>query len=123
MNPIDFLPDFAWSPDAEAEIAVTGPDLIRQSDFAFAIGTVAVAGLIYSSYSSPPWFWFALARNVKMSDLIDFRRLQESIPRGSLTAVREDFKVGRRFATFYGFEDTGGKQEHAGVTYIIYRRN
>ena len=122
MNPIKKLPDFHWADHARGEIAVTGPSLILMSDCAFAIGEVAIAGLIYSSYTSPPWFWFALTENVSFSDLIDFRRLQDEIPKGALTAVRTDFAPGHRFAKFYGFEATDRMQVHEGREYQIYRR-
>lgn len=123
MNPIDFLPDFNWSEHARAEIAVSGQDLIDQSEVKFAVGEVAIAGLVYTSYTSPPWFWFALAEDVRMSDLIDFRRLQAMIPPGALTAIRQDRPLLRRFASFYGFSDSGREQQHNGLTYLIYRRD
>src|ERR1044072_1341899 len=73
MNPIERLPDLDWNEIARQEIVVTGADLVAKSDFAFQIGRVAIAGLIYHNYISPPWFWFALAKGVTIRDLIDFR--------------------------------------------------
>ncbi len=123
MNPIEELPNFSWSRHSRDEIAITGPALIAASDFAVSLGEVAIAGLIYNSFTSPPWFWFALTESVSFRDLIDFRALREYIPQGSLTAVREDFLPGHRFAKFYGFSPTDRFQEHLGKVYCIYRRD
>lgn len=122
MNPIERLPDLDWNEIARQEIVVTGANLIAQSDFAYQIGRVAIAGLIYYSYMSPPWFWFALAKGVTMRDLIDFRAMREQIPQGALTAVCETWPNAIRFAEFYGFEDTGETRLYGDKVYRIYRR-
>ena len=119
MNPIEALPDFNWNEIAEREIKMTGPELLAQSDFAWSIGSVAVCGLIYRTLTSPPWFWFALSVGVTFRDLIDFRRLATLIPKGTTTAISEDFPLAKRFAEFYGFVNTG----HAYDGYMIYRRS
>jgi hypothetical protein len=80
MSPIDNLPNLDWNEIAQQEIIITGANLVAQSDFAYQIGRVAIAGLIYHSYVAPPWFWFALAKGVTLRDLIDFRALREEIP-------------------------------------------
>lgn len=122
MNPIKHLPDLEWSDIAEREIIVAGEGLIEQSDFAYQIGRVAIAGLIYRSYVAPPWFWFALAKGVTLRDLIDFRALREQIPQGSLTAVCKEWPHSIRFAEFYGFEYTNSDRICGDRTYKIYRR-
>lgn len=122
MNPIDNLPNLDWNEIARQEIIVTGANLVAQSDFAYQIGRVAIAGLIYHSYVSPPWFWFALAKGVTMRDLIDFRALRENIPVGALTAVCEEWPNAVRFAEFYGFAYVGEDRLYGGKTYKIYRR-
>jgi len=122
MNPIDNLPDLDWNEIAKREIIVTGANLVARSDFAYQIGRVAIAGLIYYSYIGPPWFWFALAKGVTLRDLIDFRALREQIPAGALTAVCEEWPNAIRFAEFYGFEDTGNVRPNEGRVYKIYRR-
>lgn len=122
MNPIERLPDLDWNEIARQEIIVTGADLVAKSDFAFQIGRVAIAGLIYHSYVSPPWFWFALAKGVTIRDLIDFRALREEIPKGSLTAICEEWPNAVRFARFYGFENTGEERSYGDKLYKIYRR-
>lgn len=123
MNLIDKLPNFNWSPSALEEITATGREMVEHSDFAYQIGQVAICGLIYRSYLSPPWFWFALAEGVTLRDLIDFRRTyMEMIPSGALTAINENRRENIRFAEFYGFEDTGLVRLYKGVTYKIYRR-
>lgn len=122
MNPIDKLPDLDWNEIARQEIIVTGANLVARSDFAYQIGRVAIAGLIYYSYVAPPWFWFALAKGVTLRDLIDFRALREQIPQGALTAVCEEWPNAVRFAEFYGFEDTGERRPNKGKPYMIYRR-
>ena len=122
MNPIDNLPDLDWNEIAKREIIVTGANLVARSDFAYQIGRVAIAGLIYYSYIGPPWFWFALAKGVTLRDLIDFRALREQIPAGALTAGCEELPNAIRFAEFYGFEDTGNVRPNEGRVYKIYRR-
>lgn len=122
MTPIKHLPDLEWSEIAEQEIIVAGASLVAQSDFAYQIGRVAIAGLIYQNYVAPPWFWFALAKGVTLRDLIDFRALREEIPSGALTAICEAWPNAIRFAEFYGFEYTGEDRLCDGKTYKIYRR-
>lgn len=122
MNPIDKLPSLDWNEIAQREIIVTGADLVAKSDFAYQIGRVAIAGLIYHSYMAPPWFWFALAKGVTVRDLIDFRALREEIPQGALTAINEKWPNAIRFAEFYGFEDTGQVRVLEDSPYKIYRR-
>lgn len=122
MTPIKGLPDLDWNDVAQQEIIVTGANLVAQSNFAYQIGQVAIAGLIYYSYISPPWFWFALAKGVTLRDLIDFRALREQIPHGALTAINEEWPNSVRFAEFYGFEDTGERRPYGGKLHRIYRR-
>lgn len=122
MTPIKGLPNLDWNEIARQEIIDTGADIIAKSDFAFQIGRVAIAGLIYHSYMAPPWFWFALAKGVTIRDLIDFRALREEIPQGSLTAICEAWPNAIRFAKFYGFEDTGETRLYGDKLYKIYRR-
>lgn len=122
MNPIDHLPNFDWNEIAQKEIILTGANLVAQSDFAYQIGRVAIAGLIYYNYIAPPWFWFALAKNVTLRDLIDFRALREEIPLGALTAINVTWPNAIRFAEFYGFVATGETRTFANAEYKIYRR-
>ena len=97
---------------------MTGEELLAQSDFMWRVGEVAICGLIYQTFTSPPWFWFALAKNVTFRDLIDFRRLATLIPLGTYTAIQANLPLAKRFAEFYGFKSTD--QEREG--YTIYRR-
>ena len=122
MSPIDHLPNLDWNEIAKQEIIVTGANLVTQSDFAYQIGRVAIAGLIYHNYVSPPWFWFALTKEVSIRDLYDFRALREQIPLGSLTAVHPGWPNAIRFAELYGFEDTGDERTYGDKLYKIYRR-
>ena len=122
MNPIDNLPNLDWNEIAKQEIIISGADLVAKSDFAYQIGRVAIAGLIYHSYTAPPWFWFALAKGVTIRDLIDFRALRETIPTGSQTAVCDKWPNAVRFAEFYGFENTGEERTYGDKLYKIYRR-
>lgn len=107
MNPIKELPNLPWSETARKQIMETGPDLVAASDVAYRIGDIAAVGLIYESYTSPPWFWFALAEGVTMRHLLDFTRLKDRIPYGALTGVDADNKTELRFAEFYGFKRLG----------------
>ena len=122
MSPIERLPDLDWNEIARTEIITTGADLVARSDFAYQIGRVAIAGLIYHSYVAPPWFWFALAKGVRLRDLIDFRALREEIPAGALTAIHPGWPNAIRFAEFYGFENTGEEHIYGDKLYKIYRR-
>lgn len=122
MNKINHLPNLDWNEIAEQEIIVAGAGLVSQSDFAYQIGRVAIAGLIYQSYTAPPWFWFALAKGVTLRDLIDFRALREQIPVGALAAICEEWPSAVRFAEFYGFEYTGKDRLCGDKMYKIYRR-
>lgn len=122
MSPISSLPNLEWNEIAEQEIIVAGAGLVAQSDFAYQIGRVAIAGLIYHNYVAPPWFWFALAKGVTLRDLIDFRALREEIPKGALTAICEEWPNAIRFAEFYGFEYTGNDRLCGDKMYKIYRR-
>lgn len=124
MSPISALPPLDWSDTAFQEIELTGDQLVQQSDCAYRLGNIGVCGLIYSSYTAPPWLWFALAKDVRVGDLLDFkRRLEALIPQGTLTGIHADFKSGIRFAEFYGFEPTGQVAPHGGHDYIIYRKS
>lgn len=123
MIPIDKLPSLNWTDNSRFEITEAGGDaLLDQSDMAWQLGNILVVGLIYSTFTSPPWMWFALTKDVKFRDLIDFRRLKDYIPLGTLTAVAEDFTVAHRFAKFYGFQITDEVAEVKGRRYLIYRR-
>jgi hypothetical protein len=116
------MPDLKWLPHSENEIALTGAELINYSDTCYQIGEIIAVGFIYHNYLSPPWMWFALAEGITLGHLIDFRRLSEEIPQGTLTGVRSDYELGFRFAKLYGFEDTGDVRKHVGISYNIFRR-
>lgn len=124
MKEISRLPELDWCERAKAQMARTdGEALLRASQAAYRLGNAAVIGLIYQSFFSPPWLWFALAQDVTMRDLIDFRRMQHLIPRGALVAIEDGDEVAYRFAAFYGFTDTGTLSEQDGLTYTIMRKN
>lgn len=123
MKEIDRLPDLDWSDRAREQIELTGGDaLVRASHVAYRLGNAGAIGLVYQSFFAPPWLWMALAKNVTIRDLIDFRRLQERIPRGTIAAVEDGDETAIRFAAFYGFVDSGQVVESAGLTYIIMRK-
>jgi hypothetical protein len=118
------LPNWNWSAHARQEIALTGEDLVEQSDFVWRIGHVAVAGFIHYSFTSPPWMWFVLAEDVTIGDLIDFRRLSvRMIPKGTLTAVDANFAIGLKFAKAYGFVDANEDIDYFGRCYKVMRKN
>jgi hypothetical protein len=125
MNQIELitgLPEWKWKPNSEKELELTGQQLVNISDFVWRVGSVAIAGFIHTSYTSPPWMWFLLAEGVRVKDLIDFRRLALKIPKGTLTAVAVDFKLGYRFARIYDFVETGEEVNDAGRVYKIMRK-
>lgn len=123
MKTIKKLPDLDWTERAAWQIEANGGDeILRASQVAYRLGNAGVIGLIYTSYFSPPWLWFALAKTTRMRDLIDFRRMQHQIPRGTLTAVDDGDTTAYRFATFYGFEQTGHMVDHEGISMLIMRK-
>jgi hypothetical protein len=123
MTPIKKLPKLNWTDNSLYEITEAGGDeLLARSSVAFQITNVLVVGLIYDTLTNPPWLWFALSNDITFRDLIDFRRLKEHIPQGTLTAVAQDFAIAQRFAEFYGFEKTGGVTDFKGRKFFIYRR-
>lgn len=122
MKPISEIPDWAWVAQAEKEIKLGGTRVLERSCMAFAVGNVAICGLIQETLSNPPWFWFALAEGVTLRDLLDFRRLAELIPVGAQTAVEVGFTEGLRFARLYGFEEVGPEVEAEGVRLKVFRR-
>jgi hypothetical protein len=116
------LPDWQWKENSVREILITGEDLLETSDFVWQIGQVCVVGFIYSSLLSAPWMWFLLADKVTVADLVDFRRLAQMIPKGTMTAVGADFAVGLRFAKLYGFQETGEEIPYADRVYRVMRK-
>jgi hypothetical protein len=123
MKEINQLPDFDWTERAQRQIDTHGGNaLLAASHKAYRLGNAGVIGLIYQSMFSPPWLWFALAKTATMRDFIDFRRMQELIPRGTLTAVEDGDEVAFRFARFYGFEDSGNSVEHEGQLHLLMRK-
>lgn len=123
MIPIDKMPELNWTDNTRYEInRVDFNELFAQSEERWQIDNILIVGLIYQSYTSPPWMWFALTKDVKFRDLIDFRRIKDYIPIGTQTAVAVDYPVAHRFAKFYGFENTGVNYDADGREYLIYRR-
>ena len=125
MNQIELireLPNWQWKLHSLNEILRTGKELVMKSDFVYRVGNVATVGFIYHSLTSPPWMWFALANNVTIADLIDFRRLAEKIPSGTLTSVDLEFALALRFAKLYGFKETEELQYYKGRTYRVMRK-
>ena len=116
------LPELDWSDQALIEIGNAGADVLAKSQLILQLGNVCIAGLIYGSFTSPPWFWFALARNVGIRDLIDFRGASQRIPWGARTAIREDYEAAHRFARFYHFVPINEIVEYLGVPYVLYRK-
>lgn len=119
MNRIKKLPELNWSQTAKDQLAMTGEELVLESTLAFQLREAACVGLIYHSLTAPPWLWFLLAEGVSFGDLIDMRRKQELIPRGTMTAVDAGDNVALRFANFYGFRETGQSADYGGYKYLI----
>ena len=125
MNPIELissLPNWKWKANSELELGLADPRLIASSDFIWRVGNVAVVGFMHESFISPPWMWFLLADNVRLADLIDFRRLALMIPKGTLTAVAKDFEVGLRFAKVYDFVEMDEEVVDSGRHYKLMRK-
>ena len=119
---IEKIPELDWSDTAREELELTGKDLIDQSSIAYQIGNVAIAGLIHDSFTSPPWFWFALAKGVTLRELLDFRRYTELIPKGAMTGVNANCPEAIKFAKLFGFEDIGQSANIGGNVYRLFRR-
>lgn len=125
MNQIEAIkeiPDWTWMVKSQEEMTLAGSGIIEQTDFMWRVGNVAVAGFIYYSFLSPPAMWFALAKDVTIRDLVDFRKIAELIPQGTITLVEDKFTTGLRFAKLYGFKETGDEETHFDKTYKIMRR-
>lgn len=122
MTPIKRLPELDWTDLAAEHIKMTGAEIVEQSHCAYQIGNIAVAGLIYDNFLRPPWFWFALAKGASIADLLDFKRLIRFIPIGAQTAVDADNEVTLRFASVFGFADSGESFTVDDKTYKIFRR-
>ena len=125
MNPIELvrgLPNWDWSEHCRQEIALTGEQLVEQSDFVWRIGNFALIGFMHTSLTSPPWMWFLLTKGTTISHLIDLRRLSVRIPVGTLTAVDASFSTGLKFAKAYGFEEVGKECEYFGHVYRLMRK-
>ena len=126
MNQIELIseiPDWEWKDNSAYEISAADVDkLINDCDFIFRVGNAAVAGFTYFSYTSPPWMWFLLAKDVGIRDLVDFRRTATLIPQGTITGVAVDFPLGFRFAKLYGFEETKQVCAENGRNYRIMRK-
>lgn len=115
------LPDFDWN-DRTLEELVCAQDVVRQSTTIWQVGTAAVAGFYYESLTAPPWMWFALSRGITFRDLIDFRRVAEYIPSGTLTLVLEGAEPETRFAKFYKFEPQERTLVYRDRLYRVFRR-
>lgn len=123
MKEIKALPELEWCARAKKQMNETDPAaLLATSQVAYQIGNAAIVGLIYTSMLGPPWLWFALADNVSFGDLIDLRRAQEKIPKGTLTSVELGDEIAIRFATFYGFRPTGQKHKNGDSVFAIMRK-
>lgn len=116
------LPELDWTDHAVLEMMQDGLDLLNFTNVMFQVGDACICGLIYNTFTSPPWFWFALAKGTKIRDLIDFRAASEKIPWGALTAVQDNYRIGKRFAEFYGFVPLNEKVVHGDRVYHIYRK-
>lgn len=118
MIAIETLPDLPWTEQSAAEIA-KAPGLVEDSDFAWQVDDLFVAGWHYPVLAGPPWFWFALTENFERKDVRRLLILRPKIPAGAFTAVQRDFVAGHRFAKYFGFQPTGDVVEG---DYLVYRR-
>lgn len=123
MTPINALPDLPWTPQAVKEIERAGPDLIPNSDFAWRVGDLFIAGWAYPTLVGPPWFWFALTTNFERQHVRRLMELRPNIPANAHTAVAQGYAVGDRFARFFGFKPTGETADMGGEPYLLYRRD
>lgn len=122
MNPIRELPPLNWTEHAAAEICLNGQAVLDASTGVWQIGSVAIAGLIYHSFTDPPFMWMAVSKDIQFKDLLDFRRYAEMIPSGTTTYVNVTSEVAFRFARLYGFRGTGRYVHQNDNTYLIMRR-
>ena len=96
------LPGWDWLDHSKMEMSINTTDVVGMTDFIWRVGKSAVVGFIYQSFLSPPWMWFLLSDQITIGDLMDYRRLKNLIPRGTLTGVQQGYDLGVRFATLYG---------------------
>lgn len=121
MIPIKSLPDLPWTEQSAKEIA-RSPNLVKESDFAWQVDDLFIAGWTYREFTSPPWFWFALTTEFERKHIRRLTELRPMIPSGSLTLVQKGWQVGDRFAKFYGFKPTGEEATEFGDEYLVYGR-
>lgn len=83
-----------------------------------------VLGLIYDSFTNPPWVWLLMTKDILGAPPSLFRDLLETslaLP-PSLTFVNTLFTEGKRFLRFFGFEPVHKVTRYDGREYAIYRR-
>lgn len=122
MTPIKTLPELDWTDQAKAEIASQPADFVANSDFAWQIDDLFIAGWYYPALSSPPWFWFAMTNKFAGMKLRRLYEYQFRIPSGAETSVEAGWEVGDKFAKTFGFVPTGEIFTQNGVQYLKYRR-
>lgn len=105
MIPINHLPDLDWTEQSAREIEKS-PTLVEDSDFAWQIDDLFIAGWAYPSLVAPPWFWFALTKKFARKNVRRLMELQPRIPPNAHTLVLRDWGLGERFAKFFGFLPT-----------------
>lgn len=125
MNQIEkifTIPAWDWSENSKVEMIDMTEIVESATDFMWRVGNVAVVGFIHHTLLSPPWMWFLLNKDISVGDLLDFRRLTNMIPSGTLTGIKLGFVKGERFAELYGFVPTDVICEQGDLQYQVYRK-
>ena len=117
------LPDWEWLPHSAKEVTATDQALlVKQTDIVWRIGDFAICGFVYSTYISPPWLWFLIAKKIDLKNLFELKSLAHRIPSGTTTAVEVGYGIGEKFAKLFGFEKLPETTAYQDLTYILYRR-
>lgn len=114
MIRINSIPDLDWTEHAREEIAAN-PWLVARSEVAVRVDDALIAGLYYPVLCGPPWFWLAVTKGLRVRALF---ALVELLPPNCYTMVKQGWRVGDRFARFFGFTP----QESEFYGYKVYWR-
>lgn len=128
INRVDRIPNAAWAENSYREFLSTDPKVVeRLSQYIWTMDDgelLACGGLIYSNFTTEPWFWLLLTKSFKKSvkrNLLTLMRYVDNL--GTVRALVDvNFAEGKRFAWVFGFAPTGQIQGMGGRSFEVFRR-
>lgn len=122
IDEVTEIPQLLWTEHSSLEFSTANVMSIQEASQLIwlikAETVLAVAGLIYGSFSSPPWLWFLTTQELKALHVRQLQPLVKKLAPGTLTAVKNDFTMGHKFAKLFEFAPT----ELVEQDYRIYRK-